>query len=68
MAAYVVDLNARCLLCGTVLSSVGRGGRITATADLHPVPVFRRGGAGEGITLCDDCALVAAPIAGLSLN
>ncbi len=68
MAAYVVDLHARCTLCGASLLSVGRSGRVTATSDLHAIPVFRRGGAGEGISLCDDCGMLAELQSGLTIN
>ncbi len=68
MAAYVVDLHVRGTLCGAYLLSVGRGGRVTATSEVHSVPVFRHGGTGAGIPLCDDCGMRAELPSGLSLN
>ncbi len=68
MAAYVVDLHARCTLCGASLLSVGRGGRVTATSEVHSVPVFRHGGTGAGIPLCDACVMLAELQAGTTLN
>jgi hypothetical protein len=48
--------------------SVGRGGRVTATSEVHSVPVFRHGGTGAGIPLCDDCGMLADLPAGITLN
>ena len=67
MAAFVVAVDARCPLCGALVLSVGRGGRVTAE-DLHPLPLYRRGGAVEGYMVCDQCAVLAALPAGLTLN
>src|SRR5262245_51808973 len=67
MAAFVVAVDARCPLCGSLVLSVGRGGRVTAE-DLHPVPLYRRGGAVEGYMLCDQCAVLASLPADLTLN
>ena len=36
--------------------------------ELHPVPLYRRGGAGEGYTLCDECGVLADLPADLTLN
>jgi hypothetical protein len=68
MAAYVVDLHVRCTLCDASLLSVGRGGRVTASPEVHSVPVFRRSGTGAGIPLCDDCGMLAELRSGLTLN
>ena len=67
MGAYVVAVDARCPLCGIAILSVGSGGRVTAQ-ELHPVPLYRRGGAGEGYTLCDECGVLADLPADLTLN
>jgi hypothetical protein len=67
MAAFVVAVDARCPLCGALVLSVGRGGRVSAE-DLHPVPLHRRGGAVEGYMVCDQCAVLAQLPADLTLN
>jgi hypothetical protein len=36
--------------------------------DLHAVPLHRRGGAGEGYMVCDDCGVLAELSAELTLN
>ena len=60
-------LDARCPLCGSPILSVGRSGRVMAE-DLHPVPLYRRGGAGEGYMLCDDCGVLAELPRDITLN
>jgi hypothetical protein len=67
MAAFVVAVDARCPLCGVLVLSVGRGGRVSAE-DLHPVPLYRRGGAVEGYMVCDQCAVLAQLPGDLTLN
>jgi hypothetical protein len=67
MAAFVVAVDARCPLCGSLVLSVGRGGRLSAE-DLHPVPLYRRGGAVEGYMVCDQCAVLAQLPADITLN
>jgi hypothetical protein len=63
----VVALDARCPLCGSPILSFGRGGQVTAE-DLHPVPLHRRGSAGEGYMICDECAVLANLPPDLTLN
>jgi hypothetical protein len=67
MSTTVVEMEARCPLCGVAILSFGRGGRVTAE-DLHPVPMHKRGGSGEGYMLCDDCGLLAELPSNLTLN
>ena len=67
MATSVVGVDARCPLCGTSILSIGRGGRVTAE-DLHPILIHRRGGSGEGYTICDDCGVLAELSTELTLN
>lgn len=52
------EMAARCPLCGVQILSIGRGGHVMAE-DLHPVPMHKRGGSGEGYMLCDDCGVLA---------
>jgi hypothetical protein len=66
-SASFVAVDARCPLCGCAILSVGSGGRVMAE-DLHPVPLHRRGGAGEGYMLCDDCGILAELPRDLTLN
>jgi hypothetical protein len=47
--------------------SFGLGGRVVAE-DLHPVPLHRQGGTGEGYMVCDDCGVLAELSAELTLN
>ena len=63
----VVAVDAGCPLCGTSMLSFGRGGRVTAE-DLHAVPLHRRGGAGEGYMVCDECGVLANLPPDLTLN
>ena len=67
MAAYVVGVDARGPLCGCSILSIGRGGHVTAE-DLHPVPLHKRGGSGEGYMLCDDCGVLAELPSDITLN
>jgi len=68
MATHVVgSVDARCPLCGASILSIGQGGHVTAE-DLHPIPLYRRGGAGEGYMLCDDCGVLAELPADITLN
>jgi len=67
MAAFLVAVDARCPLCGDSILSVGRGGRVMAE-DLHPVPLYRSGRAGEGYMLCDDCGVLAELPLDITLN
>ncbi|HXB56203.1 MAG TPA: hypothetical protein VN461_15595 [Vicinamibacteria bacterium] len=58
MASFAVGaVDARCPLCGTLVLSISRSGRVLA-ADLHPIALGRHGGGG-GYTLCDDCGVLA---------
>ena len=63
----VVAMDARCPVCGSPILSFGQGGRVVAE-DLHAVPLHRRGGAGEGYMVCDDCGVLAELSAELTLN
>jgi hypothetical protein len=36
--------------------------------DLHPVPLHKRGGSGEGYMLCDDCGVLAELPSDITLN
>ena len=63
----VVAVDARCPLCGIPILSFGRGWRVVAE-DLHPVPLHRRGGLGEGYMLCDDCGVLAELPRDVTLN
>ena len=68
MATHVVgSVDARCPLCGESILSIGRGGHVTAE-DLHPIPLYRRGGSGEGYMLCDDCGVLAELPSDITLN
>jgi hypothetical protein len=67
MAAYVVGVDARCPLCGCSILSIGRGGHVMAE-DLHPVPLHKFGGSGEGYMLCDDCGVLAELPSDITLN
>ena len=64
---YVVGVDARCPLCGETILSINRGGHVE-TADLHPVPLYRRRGSAEGYMLCDDCGTLAELPADITLN
>ncbi len=67
MASTVVGMmDARCPLCGASILSIGRGGRVTAE-DLHPIALYKHGGA-EGYMLCDDCGMLAELPSDLTLN
>ena len=50
-----------------VLRAASLGGRVVAE-DLHPVPLHRQGGTGEGYMVCDDCGVLAELSAELTLN
>jgi hypothetical protein len=67
MAAFVVDVDARCPLCGATVLSVGRSGRITAY-ELHAVPLYRNRPAGEAFMVCEDCGVLADLPTDLTLN
>jgi hypothetical protein len=67
MIASGVAVDSRCPLCGAQVLSVGRSGRVLSE-DLHPVALFRAGGATQGYTLCDDCGLLANLPTELTLN
>jgi hypothetical protein len=60
-------VDARCPLCGESILTVDVGGRVTSE-DLHPIALYRRGGAGEGYMLCDDCGMLADLPADLTIN
>lgn len=64
---FVVGVDARCPLCGESILSINRGGQVE-TSDLHPVPLYRRPGTGEGYMLCDDCGTLAELPADITLN
>jgi hypothetical protein len=64
---FVVGVDARCPLCGESILSINRGGHVE-TADLHPVPLYRRRGTGEGYMLCDDCGVLAELPSDITLN
>jgi hypothetical protein len=66
MAAFALAVDARCPLCGSPVLSVSHGGRVMAE-DVHPIPLYRRGGAG-GYSLCDDCGMLAHLPSDLTLN
>jgi hypothetical protein len=66
-AKTTLSIEARCPLCGNTIMSVTRGGRVMAE-DLHPVPMHKRGGSGEGYMLCDDCGVLAELPSDLSMN
>jgi len=44
-----------------------QSGHVTAE-DLHPVPLHKRGGSGEGYMLCDDCGVLAELPSDITLN
>jgi hypothetical protein len=67
MAAYVAGVDARCPLCGCSILSIGSGGHVL-TEDLHPVPLHKGGGSGEGYMLCDDCGVLAELPSDITLN
>ena len=60
-------LHARCPLCGAVLLTVGRGGRVT-TGDLRGVTLVSAGPGGMGFLLCDNCSRLTESADGLSFN
>ena len=60
-------LHARCPLCGAVLLTVGRGGRVT-TSDLRGVTLVSSGPGGQSFLLCDNCSRLAESADGLSFN
>lgn len=63
----VAAVEARCPLCGASILSIGRSGRVEAE-DLHPVPLHKNRGSGEGYMLCDECGLLAELPADITLN
>jgi hypothetical protein len=64
MSAPMVGLAAKCPLCGDNLHTSRLGSR---PAEPHAV-LFRVRGSGEGILLCDDCAVLADLSPTLTLN
>ena len=60
-------LDARCPVCGVSILSIARSGRVTAW-DLHPLPLHRRRGSGEGYMVCDDCGSLAELGSDLTVN
>jgi hypothetical protein len=60
-------VEAFCPLCGTSILWVGRSGRVQAGV-LHAVPLYRAGRPGEGLMLCDRCALLAGLPSDITLN
>jgi len=62
-----VRLHARCPLCGQVLLTVGRGGRVT-TGDLRGLTLVSSSAGGASFLLCDDCGRLAESPDGLSVN
>lgn len=68
MATFAVPaVDARCPLCGVSILVVARSGKVTAW-DLHPLPLYRRRGSGEGYMVCDDCGSLAELPDDLTLN
>ena len=63
----VSAVEARCPLCGSPILSVGASGHVEAE-DLHPVPLYKNGHAGEGYMLCEECGLLAGLPADITLN
>jgi hypothetical protein len=63
----VVAVDAGCPLCGSPILSFGRGWHVTAE-DLHAVPLHRRGGAGQGYMVCDECGVLAELPQDMTLN
>ena len=58
-------VDARCPLCGSLVLSVARSGRVVAF-DLRAIPLGDD--FGRGYTLCDDCGVLADLPTGLTLN
>ena len=51
-------MDARCPLCGDSILSIGATGRVVS-AEVHPIPLLKRGLSGEGFLVCDSCAFLA---------
>ena len=58
-------VQARCPLCGSLVLSLARSGRVLSL-DLRAIPLGSE--FGRGYTLCDDCGLLADRPTGLSYN
>jgi DNA-directed RNA polymerase subunit RPC12/RpoP len=59
-------VDASCPLCGSLILTMGRSGRVTA-AEFHSLPLYRRRGSAEGFAVCDDCGRLAE-LPDLTLN
>jgi hypothetical protein len=67
MPANGLAMDARCPLCGEVLLTVARSGRVT-TRGLSAVALASVRFAWQGYTLCDDCGRLASIAGTLALN
>jgi hypothetical protein len=65
MGTTAIAVAACCPLCGSPVLSVARSGRVLGD-DVHPIRIGAE--PGRGYTLCDDCAILAALPAELTLN
>jgi hypothetical protein len=65
MGASITAVQARCPLCGSLVLSVGRSGRVV-TDVVHPIRLGRV--LGRGYTVCDECGVLADLPARLTLN
>ena len=67
MATPGFAVDARCPLCGSLVLTVDRGGRVL-TEYFHTVRLDRNRKTAEGYTLCDSCGVLANLPENLTLN
>jgi hypothetical protein len=60
-------LDSACPLCGASLLVIDREGRVAAEP-VSALPLHRNRDAGEGFTVCEQCALLAHLPLGSTLN
>ena len=60
-------VDVRCPLCQGVILSVSRGQMTSGRLSLHPLRTHRNPMA-EGISVCDECAVLADPSPDVTLN
>jgi hypothetical protein len=63
----VVAVEARCPLCGTPIDTPGAA-RVSAGRGAHLISLYKHGGGAEGFLLCEECSLLTAFPAGITLN
>jgi hypothetical protein len=56
MGTSFASANPRCPLCGSVMISVSKAGRVLS-GDLHPIALNHT--RGRGYTLCEECGTLA---------